>query len=92
MPLFDTNSHLTTKLHNFDIKSQSNSRGYDQHGFFGTKFSGCQNFLFTTGGSPNERECSGDDWLAPLLCIGFGGQIIDKFDLIITIISHVANL
>ena len=43
------------------IKCQSNSEGYDQHGLFGTKFRGGQNFLFSMGGFPNERECSGAD-------------------------------
>ena len=30
-------------------------------GFFGTKFRGGQNVLFTIGGFPNERDCSGAD-------------------------------
>ena len=63
----DTKSHLTTKLHNFYIKCHSNSESYDQHGFVGSKFRGGQNFLFTMGGFPNERECSGADWLDSLL-------------------------
>ena len=29
MLFLDTNSHLTTKPHNFDIKSQNNSESYD---------------------------------------------------------------
>ena len=33
MPFLNTNSNLTTKLHNFDIKCQSNSESYDQHIF-----------------------------------------------------------
>ena len=37
MPFVDTNSHLTTKLHKFDIKCQSNSKSYDQHCFLGPK-------------------------------------------------------
>ena len=40
MPFVDTNSHLTTKPSNFDIKCQSNSESYDQHGFLVTKFMG----------------------------------------------------
>ena len=58
MLFVDTNSHLTTKLHNFDIKCHSNSESYDQHGFFGTKFRGGQNFLFTLSGFFNKREYS----------------------------------
>ena len=69
MLFVDTNSHLTTKLHNFDIKCHSNSENYDQHGFCWTKFSGGKNFLFTMGGYPNDRECSGADWLDPLLYV-----------------------
>ena len=67
MPIFDINSHLTTKLYNFDIKCQSNSESYDQHGFLGTKFRGGQNFVLTVGGFFNEREYSAADWLVPLL-------------------------
>ena len=56
MPFLDTNSHLTTKPYNFDIKCQSNSESYDRHGFFGTKFGGGQNFyvrldVFSTKGT-----------------------------------------
>ena len=61
MPFVDTNSHLTTKPSNFDIKCHSNSESYDRHGFFGTKFRGGQNFLFTVGGFFNEREYSEAD-------------------------------
>jgi len=60
MPFLDTNSHLTIKPYNLDIKCQSNSESYDQHGFFGTKFRGGQNFF-------NKIEYSGADWLVPLL-------------------------
>ena len=67
MPFLDTNSHLTTKPYNFDIKCHSNSESYDRHGFFGTKFRGGQNFLLTVGIFFNEREYSGADWLVPLL-------------------------
>ena len=68
MPFLDTNSHLTTKLYNFDIKCHSNSESYDQQVFFGTKFRGGEIFFFfTIGGFPNERECSWADLLIPLL-------------------------
>ena len=50
MPFLDTNSQLTPKPYNFDIKCQSNTEGYDQHNFFGTKFWVGQNFLLTVGG------------------------------------------
>ena len=65
----DTNSHLTNKPHNFDIKCQSNSESYDRHIFFGTKFRGGQNFLFKVGGFSNKRECSVADRLEPLIDI-----------------------
>ena len=67
MPFLDTNSHLSTKPHNFDIKCQSNSESYDRHGFLGTKFRGGQNFVLTVGGFFNDREYSAADWLIPLL-------------------------
>ena len=67
MPFVDTNSHLTTKPSNFDIKCHSNSESYDQNGFIGTKFKGGQNFLFTVGGFSNKREYSGADWMDPIL-------------------------
>ena len=35
MPFVDTNSHLTTKPSNFDIKCHSNCESYDRQGFFG---------------------------------------------------------
>ena len=38
MPFLDTNSHLTIKPYNLDIKCQSNSESYDQHVFLRTKF------------------------------------------------------
>ena len=50
MLFVDTNSHLTTKPLNFDIKFQRNSESYDKHGFFGTKFKGGQNLLFPMEG------------------------------------------
>ena len=49
MPFLDTNSHLTTKSYNFDIKCQSNSESYDRHVFLGTKFKGGQNFVLMVG-------------------------------------------
>ena len=64
---FYTNRHRTTKPYNFDIKCQSNSESYDQHGFFGTKLRGGQNFTLTVEGFPNERERSWADWLEPLI-------------------------
>ena len=69
MQFLDTNSHLTTKQYNFDIKGLSNSESYDPHGFFGTKFRGGQNFLMMVGGFYNKREYSGADWLVLLLCV-----------------------
>ena len=67
MPFLDTNSHLTIKPYNLDIKCQSNSESYDQHGFFGTKLRGGQKFLLMVGGFFNEREYSGADWLVPFV-------------------------
>ena len=67
MPFLDTNSHLTIKPYNLDIKCQSNSESYDQHGFFGTKLRGGQKFLLMVGGFFNEREYSGADWLVPFI-------------------------
>jgi hypothetical protein len=67
MPFLDTNSQLTTKPYNFDIKCLSNSESYDRHGFSGSKFRGGQNFLITVGGLYNEREYSEADWLVPLI-------------------------
>ena len=69
MPFLDTNSHLTIKPYNLDIKCQSNSESYDQHGFSGTKIRGGQNLSFTAGGFYNEREYSGADWLVPFICL-----------------------
>ena len=67
MPFLDTNSHLTTKTYNCDIKCQSNSESYDRHGFLGTKFREGQTFVLTVGGFFNKREYSAADWLVPLL-------------------------
>ena len=72
MPFLDTNSHLTTKPYNFDIKCQGNSKSYDRHGFFGTKKRGGQNFLLTVGSFSNKREYSEADWLVPLLSLRTG--------------------
>ena len=44
MQFVDTNSYLTTKPSNFDLKCQSNSESYDRHILFATKFKGGQNF------------------------------------------------
>ena len=76
MPFIDTNSHLTTKPSNFDIKCYSNSESYDRHGFFGTNFRGGQNFLFTLGGFFNEREYSEAD--CPDLLISY--NLVIQFD------------
>ena len=69
MPFLDTNIHLTAKPCSFDIKCQGNSESYDQHGFFGTKFRGGQNFILTVGSFFNKREYSEADWLVPLLTL-----------------------
>ena len=67
MQFLDTNSHLTTKPYNFDIKCQSNSESYDQQGFFGTKLRGGQNFVLPVGSFFNKRKYSEADWLVPLM-------------------------
>ena len=67
MLFLDTNSYLSTKPYNFDIKCQYNSESYDRHGFIGTKFRGRQNFVLTVGGFFNEREYSEADWLVLLI-------------------------
>ena len=67
MPLLDTNSNLTTKPYNFDIKCKCNSESYDRHSFFVPKFRGGQNFFRTVGGFYNERENPGTDWLVLLI-------------------------
>ena len=69
MPFVDTNSHLTTKPSNFDIKCHSNFESYDQHGFFGTKLRGGQKILLMVGGFFNKREYSGADWLVPFVLL-----------------------
>ena len=68
MSFQDTNSHLTTKPYNFDIKCPSNYESYDQHGFFGTKFREGQTFYYRGEFFFKERDYSGADWLVPLLC------------------------
>ena len=75
MPFLDTNSHLTTRPYNFDIKCQGNSESFDRHRFFGTKFRGGQNFLITVGGFHNEREYSGADWPVLLVSTFFWAEI-----------------
>ena len=67
MPFLDTNSQMTTKPYNCDIKCQSNSESYDRHGFFGTKLRGGQNFLLRVGSFFNRRDYSKADWVVPLL-------------------------
>ena len=56
MPFGDTNSLLTTKPYNFDIKYQCNSKSYEQHSFCGTKFGIGQNLLLTLEGVSNEKD------------------------------------
>ena len=46
MPFVDTNSHLTTKLYNFDIKCESNSESNDQHIFFGPSLGLVRTFIY----------------------------------------------
>ena len=76
MPFLDTNSHLTTKLYNFDIKCQSNSESYDRHGFFGNKLRGVKNFLLTVESFFNKREYSEADWLVPLVLVSISKKKI----------------
>ena len=83
MPFLDTNSHLTTKPYNFDIKCQSNSESYDWHNFFETKFRGGQIVLLLVGVFFNEREYSGADWMVPLLLKHYAGAL--KYTLIWTV-------
>ena len=52
----DTNSHMTTKLHNCAFKCQSHSESYDQHG---NNFRGGQIFSCTMGGFPNRESALG---------------------------------
>ena len=68
MPFLETNSHLTTKPYNFDIKCQSNSESYDRHRFFWDQVQEGYNILLSVGGFFfNEREYSGADILVPLV-------------------------
>ena len=59
MPFLDTNSHLTSKPYNCDIKCPGNSESYEQHGFWGPSLVG----VFF-----NKREYSGADWMVLLIC------------------------
>ena len=61
MPFVDTNSFLTSKPYNFDIKCQCNYESYDQHVFWDQVW-GWSEF----GGFFNERDYSCCDWLDPL--------------------------
>ena len=74
MPFLDTNSHLTTKPQNFEIKCPSNSESYDCHGFFGTKFRGVRVF-FINGGSFFQRERVLWGWLFGTSHIAFHTQM-----------------
>ena len=49
MPFLDTNSHLTTKPYNFDIKCQRNSESYDWHIFFWDQVKGGSEFFINSG-------------------------------------------
>ena len=69
MPFLETNSQMTTKPYNCDIKCESNSASYNWHGFFGTKFRGGQSFLLTVGSFFNKREYSEANWLATLILL-----------------------
>ena len=40
MAFLDTNSHLTTKPYNFDIKCQYNLESYDRYGFLAPSLGG----------------------------------------------------
>ena len=64
MPFLNTNSQMTTKPYNCDIKCQGNSESCDRHGFQG---GWGQNFLLTVGSFYNKREYSEADWLVPLV-------------------------
>ena len=88
MPFVDTNSHLTTKPSNFDIKCHSNSESYDRHGFFGTKFRGGQNFLFTVGGFFNKREYSEADCPDLLISECIPTRLVDEEPRIIKYKGH----
>ena len=63
MPFLDTNSHLTTKPYNFDIKCQCNSESYDHHGFLALRLGGVRVFIIYGGRIFNKRDYSGADWL-----------------------------
>ena len=63
MLFLDTNSHLTTIPYNFDIKCQSNSESYDQHGFFWDQvYGGLEYFINGRRFFQRERVLWG--WLA----------------------------
>ena len=67
MPFLDTNSHLTAKTNNFDIKCQSNSESYDRHGFWDRVYGGVSIFYLLWEVFFNKREYSVADWLELLL-------------------------
>ena len=70
MPFVDTNSHLTTKPSNFDIKCHSNSESYDRQFFLGPSL-GVVRFLylrlevFFNDREYSEADCP--DLLEPIL-------------------------
>ena len=55
MLFVDTNNHLKTIPSNFDIKCQSNSESYEQHGFLGPSLGVVRIFL-NYGGRFFQRE------------------------------------
>ena len=59
-----TNSHLTTKPYNLDIKCQSNSKSMTNTVLLGPSAGVVRIFLFTVGGFFNKREYFGAEWLS----------------------------
>ena len=67
MPFVDTNSHLTNKRYNFDIKCQSNSEHYDRHIFLGSSLGWVKKFhlqwvVFPT--KESNLRLTGGKWIA----------------------------
>ena len=69
MTFVDANSLLTTKPFYFDIMCQGNEQAMYNTVFFGNKFWGGHNFLFTFGSFFNKRDFSSTDWLDPFTSI-----------------------
>ena len=59
--VFDTNSHLTTKLWNLDFKRQRNFES------FATNIGGALNWLFVLRSFSNKRVSASSDWLKTFL-------------------------